>query len=207
MAQKYRSLRSAARDGNLPEVRRLCEAGADIDAQDGRGYFPLGGAVANGHVDVAEYLLGRGADINQASQLGWRPVFTAVQRRDAEMLRLLLKYAPELDARTEMLLGRWDSPIPGVSPAGFTALHQAAAHKRDDLVALLLEAGANPNLRDDDGRTPLHLACERSSLETVVVLLRHGANPALADRRGTLAIDQAACSPEIREILRRQAKS
>ncbi|MBV9494080.1 MAG: ankyrin repeat domain-containing protein [Acidobacteria bacterium] len=58
---------------------------------------------------------------------------------------------------------------------GSTALHLAAKHP--DAVRLLLEHGADPNLRDTGDRaTPLHYAAANGSLESVRALLDAGAD-------------------------------
>ncbi|VDO11612.1 unnamed protein product [Rodentolepis nana] len=48
----------------------------------------------------------------------------------------------------------------------------------------LLELGADPNLRNSEGRTVLHQAVESQELDTVVQLLIHAADTNLADKRG-----------------------
>ena len=60
---------------------------------------------------------------------------------------------------------------------GATALHWAA--ERDDLetAALLLGAGARPDVANDFGVTPLALACTNGSAALVDLLLRSGADP------------------------------
>ena len=46
---------------------------------------------------------------------------------------------------------------------------------QEDVVRLLLEHGANPNVAlEDDGSTPLHIACERASPKCVKMLLGAG---------------------------------
>ena len=54
-------------------------------------------------------------------------------------------------------------------------LHDAVRAGRVERVALLLEQGIEPHLRDLDGRTPLGIAAERGECDTVKVLLECGA--------------------------------
>ncbi|HLW77554.1 MAG TPA: ankyrin repeat domain-containing protein, partial [Bryobacteraceae bacterium] len=59
-----------------------------------------------------------------------------------------------------------------------TALHIAAIGNRIELAKLLLDRGANPNIRcDGDSAFPLHFAAEKKSLEMVRLLIDHGADP------------------------------
>ncbi|CAD8063553.1 unnamed protein product [Paramecium sonneborni] len=53
----------------------------------------------------------------------------------------------------------------------WTALHHATNNRRTNIVKLLLESKANPNLCTQMGTTPLHLACLRGSLEIVQLLI------------------------------------
>lgn len=77
-----------------------------------------------------------------------------------------------LDAHPDLLNQR------GKLPDSFgrrTALHYAASHAA--VVRLLLERGADPNIRDDgDNATPLHFAAEQQALEIVRLLVEHGAD-------------------------------
>ena len=52
----------AAEQGHLPAVRRLLEAGALVDLQNGEGYTALMFAVRKGRVDVVRLLMESGAD-------------------------------------------------------------------------------------------------------------------------------------------------
>jgi len=47
-----------------------------------------------------------------------------------------------------------------------------------DVARMLLEAGADPNIRDDgDNAYPIHFAAERGELPIVKLLIEHGADP------------------------------
>ena len=55
----------------------------------------------------------------------------------------------------------------------------------------LLELGADPNLRDVNGRTVLHLAVDEQDLDTVMQLLIYAADPNMADNRGVYPLHLA----------------
>jgi ankyrin repeat protein len=55
--------------------------------------------------------------------------------------------------------------------SGVTPLYAAASLGRDDVVALLLDKGADPNLCNRDGSSPLHAALANGN-QTVAAKLR-----------------------------------
>ncbi|RSN72520.1 ankyrin repeat domain-containing protein [Candidatus Methanodesulfokora washburnensis] len=57
-------LTGAAFRGDLKEVKRLLDGGADVNARGEDGYTPLHGATCWGHLDVVKFLVDRGADIS-----------------------------------------------------------------------------------------------------------------------------------------------
>ncbi|KAG0636955.1 ankyrin repeat-containing domain protein [Tuber brumale] len=62
-----------------------------------------------------------------------------------------------------------------------TALHFAAISSNEEIVALLLSSGANPNAQDLNRKTPLHRACEAKA-STVVVSMLIGAGASVNAR-------------------------
>lgn len=65
--------------------------------------------------------------------------------------------------------------------AGYSGLHQAAHN--GDMVNLKrhLSEGADPEVRDSNGRTPLHVAAFASRYDVVRVLIKSGADPNAMD--------------------------
>ena len=57
-------------------------------------------------------------------------------------------------------------------------LHEAAGNGHIRIVHLLLDAGADVNIRDEGGSTPLHWAARNNQTEAMKILLANGADPA-----------------------------
>lgn len=72
-----------------------------------------------------------------------------------------------------------------------TPLHAAAAWGDKQIVKLLLNVGANPNLADNRGWTPLMYAAKNGNLEMVQNLLAAGADPSYKDSKGNTAFGLA----------------
>ncbi|MBV5333516.1 ankyrin repeat domain-containing protein, partial [bacterium] len=56
---------------------------------------------------------------------------------------------------------------------GLTALHLAAATGQDQIVAILVRNGADPQNKDRDGRTPLFYALKNQHPSTVSLLQKY----------------------------------
>ncbi|XP_038589635.1 histone-lysine N-methyltransferase EHMT1 isoform X1 [Micropterus salmoides] len=75
-----------------------------------------------------------------------------------------------------------------------TPLHAAAEGGHKDICHMLVQAGANLDICDDDQRTPLMEACENNHMETVLYLLRAGASAMHKDVEGFTCLHLAAKS-------------
>lgn len=109
----------AAREGCLDCVKHLVAAGADIDLEDPERIAPLNMALLNLHFEVAAYLVQAGADVNRWDFFGRSPLYMA-----ADVSTLPMKGNGAM------------AVIP--SEDSVTAL---------DVAKMLLEKGADPNLR------------------------------------------------------------
>ncbi|MBE3042550.1 ankyrin repeat domain-containing protein, partial [Candidatus Bathyarchaeota archaeon] len=88
---------------------------------------------------------------------------------------------------------------------GKTALSMASASGYDEIVQMLLDAKADPNIVGLEGETPLGVACHGGHTRVVQMLLNNKADPSILDleRRSPLSLASAWGFAEIVEILLR----
>jgi ankyrin repeat protein len=172
------ALHFAARDGNLTIARILVDAGADIERRTGNGTRPLVTAIMNNHIELAMYLLEKGADANAADDFYKRtPLFAAVEMRNPDFTRdtappvadnrdpmdlikaLLARGAnPNAQINTTPFRGFYQVSAGWVNFDGQTAFIRAALNGDITLMRLLLEHGADPNIKTFEGSTALMAA-------------------------------------------------
>ncbi|MGE3277862.1 MAG: ankyrin repeat domain-containing protein [Vicinamibacterales bacterium] len=124
---------------------------------------PVADAAMRGDLDAVRTLLRDGADVNQAAGDGTTPLHWAAMRSDRALADVLLYAGANVKATTRL--------------GAYTPLHLAASAGASDVVAALLDAGADPAARTTTGATPLMLASQAGSVEAVTRLLDKGADP------------------------------
>jgi uncharacterized protein len=159
-------LAKAVKAGDLQSVRSLLRSGADVNARSGDGSTPLLWAVHGSNPEIARALIAAKASVDIANDYGVTPLLHASRTGDAAMMELLLGAGakPNLahpEGETPLLAASRAGNARGVrlllgrgvdvnQPESFqktTPLMWAAAEGHLDVVDLLLEAGANPNLQ------------------------------------------------------------
>lgn len=102
-----------------------------------------------------------------------------------EVVQALLDYGAEVNALSHSKVAYIPSN---------TALHAALVGKRSiEVIRLLLEHGADPEIRDSNGHTPLHTAAfHDNNVEIIRLLLKHGANVNTLDKEGETALSHAS---------------
>jgi ankyrin repeat protein len=86
---------------------------------------------------------------------------------------------------------------------GWTGLHWALVREREDVIALLLDSGADPNHPTGTGRLPLNIAMRSGQGGALKLLLKAGADPNRADTDGKTprTVGKAGRYPELVAIL------
>lgn len=101
---------------------------------------PLMLAALKGELVLCQRMIRKGADVNKP---GWAPLHYAATSGHLDVMRLLLEEHAYIDA---------------ASPNNTTPLMMAAHYGTPAAVKLLLEAGADPTLRNDSGLTAIDFA-------------------------------------------------
>ncbi|BAG20874.1 MULTISPECIES: ankyrin repeat domain-containing protein [Streptomyces] len=191
-------LLTAAGTGDTDRVRTAIEGGARVDVRDEESRTPLLLAVLGDHVEAARLLVAAGADPNAQDRREESPWLATGVTGSVAMLHVLLPAGPDLALRNRFggvslipaserghvgyvreVLRATDIDVDHVNRLGWTALLEAVilgegglAHQQ--VVELLLAAGATRDLPDRDGVTPLAHA-ERRGFTELAALLRDAA--------------------------------
>ena len=188
-------------------VRRLAEAGANVNAVHDDGCSPLHNAADRGNVVIVEALVELGADLISADNREWAAMHYAA---NGEVLRWLAARGVSVQGdgfhESPLMracdLGRIDAvrallelgaDVNGRGWEANTALHSAVACDLEvaavEIAQLLLAAGADVKAVNDDDQTPLH--CVRHA-GCVDALLDAGADLEARDLEGRTPIRNAA---------------
>lgn len=134
-----KSIGDAVRRGDVHDVRVLLERGEDPNQEDGQGKPILIGAVQSGNLEIVQLLLQHGVAVDATYEGVPALIFAALPstRCSAPMLRELLSNGANPDVTDSLTRA---TPLLNVAAAG-----------DEECVALLLEAGANTEVRDAAG--------------------------------------------------------
>src|ERR1700691_1652737 len=94
------TLIDAALRGNVPRVRVLLDAKADLNAKNSDGATALIVASQDGHADVVRVLLDAKADVNAKDNYGGTALMLASQSGHADVVRVLLAAKADVNAKT-----------------------------------------------------------------------------------------------------------
>ncbi|EPS44250.1 hypothetical protein H072_1753 [Dactylellina haptotyla CBS 200.50] len=165
----HRSSLQFAVEGECPEIAEmLIEAGANLNWTNSKGKTTIDFACNAKAIfyNGLKVYLEHGGDATLADREGQQTtsLHCAALRADIKATKRLLKHGARINAKDYM---------------GETPLHWAFSSREvltKELVALLLENGAEVNLLDDDEQSPLYEAAWLGDLELLDLLIKHGAD-------------------------------
>jgi len=198
---------SAAQSGDIEKLRGLLQGNPSLaSARDASGVSALMHAYYCRQQGAADLLLRTNAslDIFEATAAGKADKVSAILETDPDAVKscsadgfTALHFAaffncPEI-ARNLIRHGAAVAAVAAVARNSMKVmpLHRAAAAHSGEIVRLLLENGAPPNVPQEGGWVPLHEAARTGDTEMVKVLLQNGADPQLRSNDGKSAAELA----------------
>jgi uncharacterized protein len=219
----------AAEQGHTAVVKFLLDNGADVEsrssivqpikrnglgfARNGQPSEPMGGLTAllfatrEGSFDTVRVLVAAGANITQASADGSSPLLVATQNGHYDIGRFLLEHGADPNRANDK---GWTPLYMTVAnrDALTTAVPPPSKEGALDFIKLLLDRGADPNVRikvraevhqantslwlKESGATPLLRAALCGDLTVVRLLVDQGANPRIGTFDNTTPLMVAA---------------
>lgn len=160
------ALMIATRSNAIDAARALIEAGADVNAKDDLHDSPYLYAGAEGRLEILKLTVAAGADLNSVNRYGGTALIPAAHHGHTEVVRYLLTTETNIDH---------------VNFLGWTALLEAVilgdgGPAYQEIVDLLLQAGADTSIGDKEEVTALEHAKSRGQSEIVQLIDRAAGN-------------------------------
>jgi cytohesin len=148
-----------------------------VNARDRGGRTALHWAAIYGQKKVMELLLAEKADVNLLDGDGFTPLHWAATFNKRDAVELLLAHKADMNIKVEKY--------------GWTPLRLAVIHGHMAAAEALLNAGADPNAKDNENIPLLHQAVIRGKKEMVELLLDKKADLNAKDSEGETALNEA----------------
>lgn len=193
-------------NGDVRLLQILLSQGADINEYDENGFTAFMEAAECGNVEALRFLFANGADVNLRRETtedkkrmkkgGATALMSAAEKGHLEVVKILISdMKAEVDARDNM--GR-----NALIHALLNFNCENVSKHVEEITSILIEHGADVNVRGDGGKTPLISAVERKHTGLVQMLLRQeGINIDDRDSTGKTAL-LIAVEQQLKEIAR-----
>ncbi|KAK2884214.1 hypothetical protein Q8A67_017851 [Cirrhinus molitorella] len=160
------ALFEASKNGHAGVVDFLLSKRADVNKANKTGLLPIHIAAKNGHESIVAMLLPRTSTV-KVRRSGISPLHFAAERNRDDVLETLIEAGYDVNFK---LSDDWSKMY---EDRRSTTLYSAVANRNIEAAAMLLEAGADPNL---DIFNSLLVAVRKGSMEMVSLLVKHCAN-------------------------------
>ncbi|WP_169727283.1 ankyrin repeat domain-containing protein [Aliagarivorans marinus] len=165
------------RYGDEVFIRRLVNAGANVNHIVSSSRSPLRVAIENNDMDKVKLLIELGADLNLQNEQEHTPAISAIHKVTSSTLQQLFELG--LDPH---LVGRWGLPL----------IAELALNNDTNLLRETLQQFPEQlDLADDKGQTPLALALLNGRYEQAQILLQAGADVNVRNHKHSSLLDMS----------------
>ncbi|XP_022800162.1 ankyrin repeat domain-containing protein 50-like [Stylophora pistillata] len=145
-SRRWNALHFAAQPGDTDVIDLIFTHLPDIESKTAEGYTPLMVAAFKGKLHAVKWFLEKGAKVTCVDRRRWNALHFAAEGGDTDVIDLILTHLPDIESKTAK---------------GATPLIIAVCSGKLQGVKYLLERGANPLTKDDNGRDSLYHASSR----------------------------------------------
>jgi len=160
-------------------VKKLLDAGANIEHLELDSWTPLLIAARNCEPEIVKILLEHGANIKHLSTMNASVLMLAVASGNEEKVKLLIASGAEVN---------------GQDINGMGVLHRTTTNK--NLTQILLDAGADVSFKTNGGKTALDMAKESGSPDVVLLLTEAENKLRAAEEEAKAAAEKAKAEEE-----------
>lgn len=182
---------------NYPKLVEKTLETTDINSKNNRGNTPLIEAIKNNTPEVAKLLINKGADINIVNKTGNTALIWATTNNLEDIVKQL--FTKKVSVKNINSFNQSDN----------TALILAIKNKYLPIAKLLIENGANINMKMHNGRTILLLTIEANKPDLAKFLINNGADVNIEDHYGYTPLISAIANeqPDIaKQLIEKGAK-
>lgn len=182
---------TAAQSGDVAQLQRLLETGADHAAADEAGETALMHAAHAGHLAAVQMLIAAGADVNAKAQQGWTALAKAAYNGEtehgyAEVIEVLHAAGASLDERIFF---------------GITPLMLAAGGGDASVVEWLINKGADVLATNEGGRTARMMANDKFYVD-VINLLTDAERQLGVSEDGSCSTTKSVVKPQVVNLMK-----
>jgi len=194
---------NAIKKGKLEDVQRQISSNTSLIHEKENGLSPILVAMYHKKNEVADFLSDKAGNLTIFEAAATGRVYQISRRlaRDPALVNAysddgfqplgLACFCGQLEAAKLLIKAGASINSPSRNDLNATPLHSAVAAGHLNIVELLFEYDADPNVREQSGYTPLHTAAKNGNIEMLRVLLFNGSILTTLDQNGKLPIDLA----------------
>ena len=215
----YRPLHIAVDKSNIDLVTLLLDQDININSVTFDEETPLHIAADRGDETIIQKILTQKVDINLKDVIGNTSLHLAVRQKQetkAGLVKTRVSYSGQslapyhaCSAQTVRTIINHGADLNAVNNQGQTALWFACVDGQDSFARILLDSGADPNIKDKDGESCLHAAIYgHCSTETIQEIIAHGAHVNARNKDGATPLLLASSAAQVGAVwLLMKAKS
>jgi ankyrin repeat protein len=147
----------AVLNNDLEMVKLLVEKGAEVNIKTQHGETLLPAAMFDADLEIVKLLIEEGVDVNNVAETGLTPLLfvssVPERKQTIEIIKLLIEAGAKVNFKDEKL--------------GMTPLMYAAKVGNGKTAKILIEAGANIDQTNNEGKTALDLAKKENNKKMI----------------------------------------